>query len=119
MTLEEKQNYLRNEIIEKGYSPDEFANLLIKEKGDNASDLNLWSSEDLQRIVKQFQDSQNMEKLDFQKEENIKEFKEEIKKESKKDNKEESKKEIKKPPKPKARNKSPKTMKNRRLNPNL
>ena len=95
MTLEEKQNYLRNEIIEKGYSPDEFANLLIKEKGDNASDLNLWSSEDLQRIVKQFQDSQNMEKLDFQKEEDKKEFKEENKKESKKDNKEESKKEIK------------------------
>ena len=89
MTLEEKQNYLRNEIIEKGYSPDEFANLLIKEKGDNASDLNLWSSEDLQRIVKQFQDSQNMEKLDFQKEENKKEFKEENKKESKKDKKEE------------------------------
>jgi hypothetical protein len=32
------QNYLRKEIIDKGYSPEEFVNYLKKIKGENGAD---------------------------------------------------------------------------------
>ena len=37
--LEKKQNYLRKEIIDKGFSPDDFANYVQKIKGENGADL--------------------------------------------------------------------------------
>ena len=89
--IEIKQNYLRQEIIEKGYSPDEFANYLEKIGGENASDLNSYSLEDLQKIVQNFKESQDLAKQNEEKEE--KEIKEEeknieIKKEEKLEKKE-------------------------------
>ena len=60
--IEKKQNYLRKEIIDKGYSPDDFANYLIKIKGENGADLNSWSIEELYYIVPQFQESQEFQK---------------------------------------------------------
>ena len=56
------QNYLRKEIIDKGYSPDDFANYLKKIKGENGTDLNLWSIEELYYVVPQFQESQEQQK---------------------------------------------------------
>ena len=38
-SIEEKQNYLRQEIIVKGYSPDEFTNFLNNVKAEKAFDL--------------------------------------------------------------------------------
>ena len=61
-SIEEKQNYLRQEIIVKGYSPDEFTNFLNNVKGEKAFDLNSWSLEELYSIVKQFQEVQELEK---------------------------------------------------------
>ena len=60
--LEVKQNYLRQEIIEKGFSPDEFANFLSKTKGDDAADLNSYSLEDLRDIVRKFKEPKEPEK---------------------------------------------------------
>ena len=81
--LEAKQNYLRQEIIEKGFSPDEFANFLSKTKGEDAADLNSYSLEDLQDIVRKFKEPKELEKEKIEKEkiekEKIKE--EKIKKE--------------------------------------
>ena len=54
--IEVKQDYLRKEIIEKGFSPDDFMSFLTKEKGDNAYDLSLWSLEELGKIVQKFQE---------------------------------------------------------------
>ena len=59
---EKKQIYLRKEIIDKGYSPDDFANYLKKIKGENGTELNLWSIEELYYIVPQFQESQENQK---------------------------------------------------------
>ena len=60
--LEKKQNYLRKEIIDKGFSPDDFANYVQKIKGENGADLNSWSIEELYYIVPQFQEAYNLEK---------------------------------------------------------
>lgn len=59
--IEKKQIYLRKEIIDKGYSPEDFANFIKKIKGENGVDLNLWSIEELYYVVPQFQESQNLQ----------------------------------------------------------
>ena len=67
--IEKKQNYLRKEIIDKAYSPEDFTNYVKNIKGENGADLNLWSIEELYIIVPQFQESQ-----DIQKENNTKNY---------------------------------------------
>ncbi len=52
--IEIKQNYLRNEVIEKGYSADLFVNFLSDKKPENADDLNSYSLEELKLIVEEF-----------------------------------------------------------------
>ena len=83
--IEKKQNYLRQEIIEKGYSPEEFANFLDKIKGDNAADLNSYTLEDLSRIVQQFKESKEQIKKEILKEEPKEQIKHEIKREESKE----------------------------------
>ena len=73
---EKMQNYLRKEIIDKGYSPEEFANYLKKIKGENGADLNLWSIEELYYVVPQFQESQ--EHLKQNKKYNLSKYEENI-----------------------------------------
>ena len=93
--IEKKQDYLRNEIIEKGFSPDDFINYLTKLKGENAYDLNEWSLDELQKVVQQYKASQNPEKQEEQKVEQKEEIKEEIKKELNEEIKDEKKEEQK------------------------
>ena len=52
--IEKKQQYLRNEIIDKGYNPQEFSNFIESEYGDKGLDVESWSFSDLQNIVNQF-----------------------------------------------------------------
>ena len=61
-TIEKKQNYLRREILDKGYSPDDFTNFVKKIKGEEGADLNSWSLEELYYVVPQFQEAQEYEK---------------------------------------------------------
>lgn len=51
---EVKQNYLREEIIDKGYDANNFSQFLINKKGDDALDLELWTMEELVDIVSEF-----------------------------------------------------------------
>ncbi len=53
-SLEEKQQYLRSEIIEQGYDPDEFSNYMGSLREDNSLDLETWSFADLQTVVNNF-----------------------------------------------------------------
>ena len=53
-TQEEKQNYLRENILEKGYNTEEFVNFLKFKKGEEGADVSMWSMKDLQEIVKDF-----------------------------------------------------------------
>ncbi len=54
MTQEEKQNYLRETILEKGYDTNQFVQFLIDKKGENGADVAVWSMPDLKSVVKEF-----------------------------------------------------------------
>ena len=51
---EEKQNYLRENILEKGYNTEEFVNFLKFKKGEEGADVSMWSMKDLKEIVQDF-----------------------------------------------------------------
>ena len=52
--IEYKQNYLRTEIIDAGYDPEEFTEYLSSENGENELNLENWSYSQLEDIVKNF-----------------------------------------------------------------
>jgi len=54
-----KQSYLRKEILEKNYDTQSFLDFLITKKGDNASDINNWTIEELKSVVVEFKTNQN------------------------------------------------------------
>ena len=51
---EEKQNYLRENILEKGYDANAFVAFLKSKKGEAGSDISNWSMEDLCEVVQEF-----------------------------------------------------------------
>jgi hypothetical protein len=55
MDLENKQAFLRSEILDKGFDGNEFFNYLISLKGEEGGDLNNWQFPELENVVKQFQ----------------------------------------------------------------
>ena len=59
-TQEDKQNYLRENILEKGYDVNMFINYLKSQKGEEGADISNWSMSDLQKVV---QDFVNLHKL--------------------------------------------------------
>ena len=60
-TEEQKQNYLRENILDKGYEAEDFVTYLTSKKGDEGINLGNWSLEELKSIVQQFK-SQHMQK---------------------------------------------------------
>ena len=55
--LENKQTYLRTEILDKGYNAQEFFDFLVEKKGEEGGDLNNWLMIDLKAVVMEFQSS--------------------------------------------------------------
>ena len=51
---EEKQNFLRENILDKGYDVNMFVDFLIDKKGEGGADVGNWSMSDLQVVVKEF-----------------------------------------------------------------
>ena len=51
---EEKQNFLRENILERGYDPNIFVDFLIGKKGEDGADVGNWSMRDLQIVVQEF-----------------------------------------------------------------
>lgn len=97
-TLEKKQKYLRENVLEKGYDPDKFMEFLTMKKGEQGINLGNWSLEELQKVTKEFLINNKMEiesNLTFEnKEDNEKnEEEEEKEKEAEKQNKNENPKE--------------------------
>ena len=58
---EEKQNYLRQNILDKGYDANEFVSFLQSKKGEGASDISNWSMKDLQEVVQEYIQKHNGE----------------------------------------------------------
>ena len=53
-TLEEKQKYLRENVLEKGYDPDKFMAFLTMKKGEEGINLENWSLEELKEVTTEF-----------------------------------------------------------------
>ena len=53
-TQEQKQNFLRENILEKGYDGQQFINYLKSIKGEEGEDISNWSMTDLQKVVQDF-----------------------------------------------------------------
>ena len=51
---EEKQNYLRDNILDKGYDVNDFITYLIDKKGEGGDDIANWSMPDLKAIVNEY-----------------------------------------------------------------
>ena len=54
MSIEEKQNFLRNNILDKGYDANVFVEFLIDKKGPDGADVSNWEFSDLEKVVKEF-----------------------------------------------------------------
>ena len=54
-----KQQFLREEILEKKYDPQSFIDFLIMKKGETAADINNWSLDELKTIVVEYKKSHN------------------------------------------------------------
>ena len=56
---EAKQNFLRENILNKGYDAGKFVDFLIGKKGEDGADVGNWSMRDLQIVVNEFITMQN------------------------------------------------------------
>ena len=55
MTQEEKQNFLRQNILDKGYDTSSFVEFMINKKGgEEGADVNNWSMSELKIVVREF-----------------------------------------------------------------
>ena len=54
LTLKQKQIFLRENVLDKGFNTDEFMNLLHSKKGESGLDLNNWSMSELSSVVSEF-----------------------------------------------------------------
>ena len=107
--IQEKQNYLRQNIMDAGYDTNSFVEFLVNKKGEAGADVSNWSFPDLKNVVNEFISLNNPNK-DQQEEEkdenndNTNQNKAEEKKESieNKEIKEEKKEPIKAPIKEKS-----------------
>ena len=74
---EEKQNYLKEHILDKGYDTNEFISFLISKKAEGGDDITNWSFPDLKEAVEEFlsqkENQKNENKIEENKEEEKKE----------------------------------------------
>ena len=87
-SIEEKQEYLRENILEKGFEANAFADFLVSQKGEGASDINNISMDDLRQAVKEFIEKNESDNKNKQKDISPNSDGEEEKNENKKDDKE-------------------------------
>ena len=60
-SLEQKQKYLREHVLEKGYDPDQFMEFLTGKKGEQGINLENWSLKDLMEVTEEFLSNNKME----------------------------------------------------------
>ena len=54
MSTEEKQNFLREKILDKGYDTSQFVQFLTEKKGEDGADVANWTMDDLIQVVNEF-----------------------------------------------------------------
>jgi hypothetical protein len=50
MSIEDKQNFLRENILDKGYDGYDFQQFLVEKKGNEGANIENWSMEDLKSV---------------------------------------------------------------------
>ena len=60
-SLEQKQRYLRENILEKGYDPDKFMDYLTMKKGEEGINLERWSLQELIQVKEEFLENNPIE----------------------------------------------------------
>ncbi len=60
--IEEKQNFLRNEIMNQSYDPQKFSDYISNLK-ENGTDLNNWTLEELTKVVMSFKNQEKSEPI--------------------------------------------------------
>ena len=60
-TLEKKQKYLREHVLEKGYDPDKFMEFLTMKKGESGIDLENWTLKELIDVTNEFLTNNKLE----------------------------------------------------------
>jgi len=60
-TLEQKQKYLRENVLEKGYDPDKFMEFLTMKKGESGIDLENWTLKELIDVTNEFLSNNKLE----------------------------------------------------------
>ena len=58
-SVEERQTFLRENILDKGYDPNIFVKFLIDKRGEDAADVANWTMADLKIVVNEFINLQN------------------------------------------------------------
>ena len=53
-SLESKPQYLREQILDKGYDPNQFFTFLLSKRNEEEANLETWSFPDLQNVVNEF-----------------------------------------------------------------
>ena len=61
---EEKQNFLRENILDKGYDTNMFVDFLMDKKGEGGADVGNWTMNDLKMVVKEFISMQSNQIID-------------------------------------------------------
>lgn len=69
--IEAKQNFLREEIIEKGYDPEHFTEFVSRLRDDGTFDLESWSMDELIKIVNYYKEQCQKETRENQSNENL------------------------------------------------
>ena len=62
--IETKQDYLRSQILDKGYNPEKFSEYLAQVAGYKGLELENWTLEELSQVVYTFQSNNEIENPD-------------------------------------------------------
>ena len=84
---QEKQNYLRENIIDAGYDANAFVEFLVGKKGEAGADVVNWSLPDLKNVVQEFISGQNNNNIQQEENKEDNENKNNIEKNEKKNKK--------------------------------
>ncbi len=68
-SIEEKQEFLRASVLEKGLDANKFADYLVSKRGEEAANINTWSMKDLRQAVREFIQLEEAKKKESQNEE--------------------------------------------------
>ena len=63
--IQEKQNYLINEIVNENYSPEKFSDYISNFK-ENGTDLNNWTLDELKQIVISFKNQEKSREINYE-----------------------------------------------------